>query len=165
MARPIASHASTSMPACRFTTALASETVNASKTGTVPSSHTTLASEGIPKATHMPPAASVTAARTSNARSIDQRIRDMTIFPIAAHGGFAAFGSGCGRGRPVADGRLRTAWHQSRKHRGSTVDLRHGEARHANGRHGALLDVSQAAGAFRQHNRSMTPERLGSISC
>ncbi|WP_124625171.1 hypothetical protein [Burkholderia sp. Bp9012] len=78
----------------------------------------------------------------------------MTILPIAVHGGVRRIRF-----------RLLTAWHQSRKCRGSTVDLSHGEARHANDRHGALLDVSQAGGAFRQHNRSVTPKRLEAISC
>ncbi|AOK07625.1 hypothetical protein KDW55_05040 [Burkholderia sp. AU19243] len=77
----------------------------------------------------------------------------MIIVPIAAHGG-----------RRVRF-RLGTVWHQSRKRRGSALDLRHGEARRANDRHGALLDVYQAAGAFRQHNRSVTPDDVEPISC
>lgn len=88
------------MPACPLAMAVASDTVNTSKTGSVPSNQMTRASEGRPNATHMPPPASVTAVRTSNARSIDQGILDMTIFPSAGQGG-----AHCIRFR------LKTAWH------------------------------------------------------
>ncbi|WP_260436050.1 hypothetical protein [Burkholderia sp. Bp9143] len=154
IASPIASHASTSMPACRLATAFTTVIVNASKTGSVPSNQTTRAGDGRPNATHRPPAASVTAERTSNTRSIDQRIRDMTIFPLAVHE----------RVRCVRF-RLLTAWHQSRKRRVSSVDVGQDDAPAATCRRGALLDVSQAAGRFRQQNRNVTPDGLEPISC
>ncbi|KWO47932.1 hypothetical protein WT97_07670 [Burkholderia sp. MSMB1459WGS] len=78
----------------------------------------------------------------------------MTILPIAVRGGIRRIRY-----------RLRTAWHQSRQRRVATVDLSQRDARDATDWRGPLLDVSQAVDAFRQHNRSVTPERLESISC
>ncbi|KUY55189.1 hypothetical protein WS45_02320 [Burkholderia sp. RF2-non_BP3] len=65
----------------------------------------------------------------------------MTIVPIAVQGGIH-----CIRFQ------LQTAWHQSRKRRGSAVDMGQRDAPRATCRHGALLDVSQAAGPFPQQN-------------
>ncbi|WP_124519812.1 MULTISPECIES: hypothetical protein [unclassified Burkholderia] len=67
----------------------------------------------------------------------------MTIVPIAAHGGVRRIRFGL---------RLRTAWHQSRKRRGSTVDMGQHDARPATCRRGARLDVNQAVSHFPQQN-------------
>ncbi|MBA9897677.1 hypothetical protein D7207_07860 [Burkholderia cepacia] len=78
----------------------------------------------------------------------------MTIAPIVVHGGVRRIRL-----------RLRTAWHQSRKRRASSIDMGQDGVRPVNDRHAALLDVSQATGLFPQQNRAVTPDGLESISC
>lgn len=154
IASPIASHASTSMPAWRLATAFASDTVNASRIGNVPASQAIRASDGSPNAMHTPPEASVTAATISSKRSIDQGIRDMTLFPITGHGLVC-----------TARFRLQTAWPQSRKRGGKSVDLGQDGAPAAKRRHDTRLDVSQAACPFSRHNRNVTLDSVEPIPC